>query len=119
MLYDWVGTRISYDYAKAENYERNRIWKEQTPQETFDTRLGVCIDYARLYAVMARSQGLQVRVVTGRGYDGQGGYGPHAWNEVYLPESGTWIPLDSTWAKSGDWFNPPDFASTHVRESVL
>ncbi|MNB73151.1 Transglutaminase-like superfamily protein [compost metagenome] len=119
LLYDWVGTRISYDYAKAKNYERNRIWKEQTPQETFDTRLGVCIDYARLYAVMARSQGLQVRVVTGRGYDGQGGYGPHAWNEVYLPESGTWIPLDSTWAKSGDWFNPPDFASTHVKESVL
>lgn len=119
LLYDWVGSRISYDYAKAENYEENGIWKEQTPQDTFDTRLGVCIDYARLYAVMARSQGLEVRVVTGRGYDGQGGSGPHAWNEVYLTEQQVWIPLDATWAKSGDWFNPPGFDSTHVRESVL
>lgn len=119
LLYDWIGSRISYDYAKADNYEQKRIWHEQTPQDTFDTRLGVCIDYARLYAVMARSQGLQVRVVTGRGYDGQGGYGPHAWNEVYIPERQAWIPLDSTWAVSGDWFNPKDFDATHVKEDML
>jgi transglutaminase-like putative cysteine protease len=119
LLYEWVGTRISYDYAKAENYEKNRIWHEQTPKDTFDTRLGVCIDYARLYAVMARSQDLQVRVVTGRGYDGNGGYGPHAWNEVYIKERQAWIPLDATWAQSGDWFNPEDFNATHVKETVL
>ncbi|MCL6603843.1 MAG: transglutaminase domain-containing protein [Paenibacillus sp.] len=119
LLYDWVGTRISYDYGKAENYEQNRIWHEQTPKDTFETRLGVCIDYARLYAVMARSQNLQVRVVTGQGYDGRGGYGPHAWNEVYINERQAWIPLDSTWAQSGDWFNPADFSDTHLRESVL
>ncbi|KGE20828.1 transglutaminase domain-containing protein [Paenibacillus wynnii] len=119
LLYDWVGTRISYDYAKAENYEKNRVWHEQNPKDTFDTRLGVCIDYARLYAVMARSQNLQVRVVTGQGYDGVGGYGPHAWNEVYIDERKAWIPLDSTWAQSGDWFNSTDFSDTHLRESVL
>ena len=119
LLYDWVGTRVSYDYAKAENYEKNRIWHEQNPQDTFDTRLGVCIDYARLYAVMARSQDLQVRVVTGQGYDGRGGYGPHAWNEVYIKARQAWIPLDPTWAQSGDWFNPKDFSSTHLRENVL
>ncbi|MBW4080945.1 transglutaminase domain-containing protein [Paenibacillus sp. S150] len=119
LLYDWVGTRIAYDYGKAENYEQNRIWHEQTPQDTFDTRLGVCIDYARLYAVMARSQGLQVRVVTGQGYDGQGGYGPHAWNEVYIADRQAWIPLDSTWARSGDWFDSKDFDKTHIKESAL
>ncbi|MHA6533291.1 transglutaminase domain-containing protein [Paenibacillus sp. BAC0078] len=119
LLYDWVGSRIAYDYGKAENYEQNRIWHEQTPQDTFDTRLGVCIDYARLYAMMARSQGLQVRVVTGQGYDGQGGYGSHAWNEVYLADRKAWIPLDSTWARSGDWFNPKDFDKTHIKENVL
>ncbi|WP_379130425.1 transglutaminase domain-containing protein [Paenibacillus sp. sgz500958] len=119
LLYDWIGTRISYDYAKAENYEQNRIWHEQTPQDTFDTRLGVCIDYARLYAVMARSQNLEVRVVTGQGYDGRGGYGPHAWNEVYIEKQQAWIPLDSTWAQSGDWFNPQDFSSSHIKEDVL
>ncbi|MEK3770233.1 transglutaminase-like domain-containing protein [Paenibacillus sp. FSL R5-0887] len=119
LLYDWVGTRVTYDYAKAENYEKNRIWHEQTPQDTFDTRIGVCIDYARLYAVMARSQGLQVRVVTGQGYDGRGGYGAHAWNEVYISDRQAWIPLDPTWASSGDWFNPKDFDDTHIRENAL
>ncbi|MNO08918.1 Transglutaminase-like superfamily protein [compost metagenome] len=68
---------------------------------------------------MARSQGLQVRVVTGQGYDGQGGSGPHAWNEVYITDRQAWIPLDSTWAVSGDWFNPKDFDKTHVKESML
>ncbi|KHL92627.1 transglutaminase domain-containing protein [Paenibacillus sp. LMG 31459] len=119
LLYDWIGSRITYDYTKAENYEQKRIWHEQTPQDTFDTRLGVCIDYARLYAMMARSQGLQVRVVTGRGYDGQGGYGPHAWNEVYISSREAWIPLDSTWASSGNWFNTKDFDSTHIKENIL
>jgi len=118
-LYDWVGTRISYDYDKVTLYEEQRIWKEQTPQDTYDTRLGVCIDYARLYAMMARSQDLQVRVVTGRGYNGQGGYGPHAWNEVYLTEEKQWIPLDPTWAQSGNWFNPPRFNETHIKEQVF
>ncbi|MBR2563818.1 MAG: transglutaminase domain-containing protein [Paenibacillus sp.] len=115
-LYDWVGTRIQYDYGKVDDYEQKGIWHEQTPKNTFDTRKGVCIDYARLYAVMARSQGLDVKVVTGLGYNGQGGYGPHAWNEVYLSTTQSWVPLDPTWAISGDWFNPPNFADTHLKD---
>lgn len=119
LLYEWVGSRISYDNRKVDDYEQKGIWHEQTPQNTFDTKLGVCIDYARLYAVMARSQGLKVKVVTGLGYNGQGGYGPHAWNEIFLTNENKWIPLDPTWAKSGDWFNPPQFAQTHVKEQTL
>ncbi|UNK17735.1 transglutaminase domain-containing protein [Paenibacillus sp. N3/727] len=118
-LYDWVGTRVSYDYDKVKVYEEQRIWREQTPQDTYDTRSGVCIDYARLYSMMARSQDMKVRVVTGRGYNGQGGYGPHAWNEVYLSEKQQWIPLDPTWAQSGNWFNPPRFNETHIKEQVF
>ena len=92
--------------------------KEQTPTETFDTHKGVCIDVARLYAVMARAAGLEVRVVTGLGATGNGSYGPHAWNEVRLADKGgAWIPLDATWASSGDWFNPSGFSSTHLRET--
>ncbi|MDF2814977.1 MAG: cysteine protease [Paenibacillus sp.] len=116
-LYQWVGTRIQYDWDKVELYETKRIWKEQTPEETFATREGVCIDYSRLYAVMARSVGLEVKVVTGQGYDGRGGYGPHAWNEVLMKDTQTWIPLDSTWVSSGDnWFNSPNFDKTHIRD---
>ncbi|QHT60013.1 transglutaminase domain-containing protein [Paenibacillus lycopersici] len=116
-LYDWVGTRIAYDWDKADNYVERGIWKEQTPTDTFATRKGVCIDVARLYAVMARSVGLEVRVVTGVGATGNGGYGPHAWNEVKLADAGgKWIPLDATWASSGDWFNPQGFSKSHIRD---
>lgn len=118
LLYRWVGTRVSYDWDKVKLYEEQRIWKEQTPEDTFTTRKGVCIDFSRLYAVMARSVGLDVKVVTGLGYDGRGGYGPHAWNEVYLSEKKAWVPLDSTWvASGGNWFNPPNFNDTHIKEA--
>jgi len=114
-LYDWVGSRIAYDNDKVAAYEQRGEWREQTPEDTYRTRKGVCIDYARLYAAMARSVGLNVRVVTGLGYDGQGGYGPHAWNEVFLSEQNRWVPLDTTWAKTGNWFDPPKFQDTHIR----
>ncbi|GFZ76873.1 transglutaminase domain protein [Paenibacillus marchantiophytorum] len=118
LLYSWVGSRVKYDWDKVKLYEEKRIWKEQTPEDTFNTREGVCIDYSRLYAQMARSIGLDVKVVTGLGYDGQGSYGPHAWNEVYLKETNRWVPLDSTWvASGGNWFNPPNFDQTHVKDA--
>lgn len=117
-LYQWVGTRVKYDWEKVRLYEEKRIWKEQTPEDTFTTRTGVCIDYSRLYAAMARTVGLDVKVVTGLGSDGRGGTGSHAWNEVYLAEKQTWVPLDSTWVSSGgNWFNPADFYKTHIKEA--
>jgi len=115
-LYEWVGTRIAYDDDKVRDYEERGDWHEQDPETTFRTRRGVCIDYARLYAAMARAVNLDVRVVTGAGYDGRGGYGAHAWNEVYLSEQDRWAPLDATWAATGDWFDPPRFADTHIRQ---
>ncbi|SEC65967.1 transglutaminase domain-containing protein [Paenibacillus sp. GP183] len=118
LLYKWIGSRVQYDFEKVKLYEEKRIWKEQTPEDTFLTKKGVCIDYSRLYAVMARSINLDVKVVTGLGYDGQGSYGPHAWNEVYLKEKQRWVPLDSTWvASGGNWFNPPNFDQTHIKEA--
>lgn len=118
-LYDWVGSRIAYDDDKVKAYEERGDWLEQNPEHTFETRKGVCIDYARLYAAMARAVGLDVRVVTGLGYDGRGGYGAHAWNEVYLTEQDRWISLDSTWAKTGDWFDSPGFTDTHIRQGGI
>jgi hypothetical protein len=118
-LYSWVGTRITYDWDKVNQYEQQRIWHEQSPEDTFATRKGVCIDYSRLYAVMGRAIGLDVKVVTGRGYDGQGSFGSHAWNEVFLTDEQKWVPLDSTWVSSGgDWFNPPGFNDTHIRDAA-
>lgn len=116
-LYEWIGSRIAYDYDKANAYIDRGEWREQNPATTFASRRGVCIDYARLYAAMARAVGLDARVVTGLGYDGRGGYGPHAWNEVYLAELDRWAPLDATWAISGDWFDVAGFADTHIEQA--
>lgn len=117
-LYQWIGTRIQYDWNKVRLYEEQRVWKEQTPEETFRTKQGVCIDYSRLYAVMARSVGLDAKVVTGIGFVGRGQSGPHAWNEVYLSDQKKWVPLDSTWvAGGGNWFNPPNFYETHIKDA--
>ncbi|MDP5272547.1 transglutaminase domain-containing protein [Chengkuizengella axinellae] len=117
-LYDWVGTRVQYNWEKVKLYEEDNIWLEQTPEDTFRSKQGVCIDFSRLYAVMARAIELDVKVVTGLGSDGRGGMGPHAWNEVYLSESGEWIPLDTTWVSSGgNWFNSKDFYETHIKDA--
>lgn len=117
-LYQWIGTRIKYDWNKVRLYEEQRVWKEQTPEDTFRTKQGVCIDYSRLYAVMARSVGLDVKVVTGIGLVGRGQSGPHAWNEVYLSNENKWVPLDATWVSSGgNWFNPPNFYETHIKDA--
>ncbi|MFC5469939.1 transglutaminase domain-containing protein [Cohnella suwonensis] len=116
-LYEWVGSRIAYDDDKVRAYVEEGVWREQDPEATFRTRKGVCIDYARLYAAMARAAGLEVRVVTGLGYDGRGGYGSHAWNEIRI--AGRWAPLDCTWANAGDWFDPPGFADTHLKQGGL
>jgi hypothetical protein len=118
-LYDWVGSRITYDNDKVRAYEDEGDWREQNPAHTFATRKGVCIDYARLFASMARAAGLEARVVTGLGYDGRGGYGPHAWNEVYLGEQQRWVPLDPTWAKTGNWFDSPGFTDTHIQQGGI
>ncbi|WP_256759787.1 transglutaminase domain-containing protein [Cohnella sp. WQ 127256] len=118
-LYEWVGSRITYDDDKVRAYEDENDWWEQDPEQTFTTRRGVCIDYSRLYASMARAVDLDVRVITGLGYDGRGGYGAHAWNEVYLSEQGRWVSLDSTWAKTGNWFDSPGFTDTHIRQGGL
>lgn len=118
-LYDWVGSRIEYDHDKVRAYEEQGDWWEQDPEHTFTTRRGVCIDYSRLYAAMARAVNLDVKVITGLGYDGRGGYGPHAWNEVYLAEEERWVLLDSTWASSGDWFDTPDFSDTHIKQGGI
>ncbi|MGL4761603.1 MAG: transglutaminase-like domain-containing protein [Sarcina sp.] len=118
-LYNWVGENIQYDDAKAEEITRNQ-GKGVTSGaiQAFNTREGVCFDYASLYASMAIDVGLRVRIVSGEGYTGTT-WGPHAWNEVYIPSEKKWIPVDTTFASTGDYFATADFASTHRDDKVI
>lgn len=74
----------------------------------FDSRAGYCEYYASAFIVMARSQGIPARMVTGffpadRDADA-GGFlyrerNAHAWPEVYLDGYG-WVPFEPTAARS-------------------
>ncbi|MGL5615513.1 MAG: transglutaminase-like domain-containing protein [Sarcina sp.] len=119
-LYTWVGNNINYSDQKAE--EITETGGKGIPSgaiPAFNTRSGVCFDYASLYVAMAKDVGLQVRMVSGEGYTGTE-WGPHAWNEVYIPSEGKWIPVDPTFESSGgDYFDTPNFYDTHRDAKVI
>ena len=58
-------------------------------------------------------QHLKIEVV----YDGKQ-YGPHAWNEVYISDIESWIPVDTTFYLAGDYFNNYDFYEDHITDSI-
>jgi transglutaminase-like putative cysteine protease len=85
--------------------------------EAFNTRTGVCFDYASLYTAMCRAVGLKVRLLTGLGYDGLS-WGDHAWNQVYIPEEDRWVNVDATFGTITNYFDKPDFHADHRDATV-
>lgn len=116
-LYSWIGSNVEYDFDKASRALSNDNISNSGAIEAFNTRKGICFDYACLYVAMAREVGLKTRIITGQGFDGVS-YGPHAWNEVYLEDEGTWVNVDPTFYSAGDYFDNKDFFKDHIKESV-
>lgn len=118
LLYEWIGKNIVYDWEKYNNLVNGINSKDKFGAvPAFTTRKGICEDYSDLYVAMARAVGLKVRIIVGQGYS-MGAWGGHAWNEVYIPSEKRWIPLDATWARSGDYFGSSDFYNDHEFEAV-
>jgi hypothetical protein len=118
LLYKWIGENIKYDWDKFNDVVNNTSYKDSFGAiPAFETRKGVCEDYSDLYAAMARAVGLKVRIDIGNAYSG-GVYVGHAWNEVYIPDENVWIPLDTTWASSGNYFDNKDFYKLHSFQAV-
>ena len=116
-LYAWIGSNVEYDFDKASRALNNDNISNSGAIEAFNTRRGICFDYACLYVAMAREIGLKIRIITGQGFDGSS-YGPHAWNEVYLEDEGKWINVDPTFYSAGDYFDNKDFNKDHIKESI-
>jgi hypothetical protein len=78
----WVAENISYSIPG------------DSARKTYDAGMGECGAHSRLLASFCRSVGLPCRIVFGAMYTPyyEGGFGQHAWNEVYLGEAG-WIPM--------------------------
>ena len=117
ILYSWIGSNIEYDYDRAEKALNNEKVEDSGAISAFKKRSGICFDYSCLYVAMARAVNLKVRLLTGTAYDGEK-YGPHAWNEVYISEIDNWIPVDTTFYLSGDYFNSKNFYEDHITDSI-
>jgi len=77
---------------------------------TLKTREAECGGHSRLMAAFCRAVGIHARVVVGCMYTlyHSGGFGQHAWTEVYMGDEG-WIPVDAT-------INEPDqIDAGHIR----
>lgn len=117
ILYSWIGSNIEYDYDRAEKALNNEKVENSGAISAFENRSGICFDYSCLYVAMARAVDLKVRLLTGAAYDGKQ-YGPHAWNEVYISDIESWIPVDTTFYLAGDYFNNYDFYEDHITDSI-
>jgi len=64
----------------------------RSASDVLKSRVGVCRDYAILFAALARSVGIPAKVASGVLYL-NGGFYYHAWVECYV---GEWVPFDAT-----------------------
>ena len=77
---------------------------------TLRTRGAECGGHSRLLAAFCRAVGIPARVVVGCMFTNyySGGFGQHAWTEIFMGENG-WIPVDAT-------INEPDYVDAgHIR----
>lgn len=112
IIYNWIGNNISYDHNKASKVLNNNFNVESGAIPTFNTGKGICFDYSCLYVAMARANNIKVRLITGEGFNGVS-WVSHAWNQVYIPEEGKWINVDTTFYKGGNYFNSKRFELDH------
>ena len=87
MIYSYIVENITYDYKKAANVESGYI---PSVDSTYITKTGICYDYSVMLASMLRSQCIPVKLVMGY-LNGTTIF--HAWNEIYLEDSG-WVTVN-------------------------
>ena len=89
-LYKFVSNYIIYDMLKYEKIvaRSDLCGIEAGADIAFETKKGVCFEYATLFAVMAHSVGLRVRLIYTPG---------HIWNMYYDTRYNGWISVDCTW----------------------
>lgn len=84
-VYSWMVDTITYDKAKAQQLA-NTTGYIPNPDNTLNSKSGICFDYASLAAAMFRSLDIPCQIVTGY-VSPDNIY--HAWNMIYI--DGSWI----------------------------
>ncbi len=66
--------------------------------DVMNQRRGACTEHSILFVALARAAGIPTRQVVGIGYSRpMGGFGYHAWVEVW---AGQWVAMDPTWGEN-------------------
>ena len=92
-IYDYITNHVTYDYANLNN--ANYLLK-QSAYAALINGTSVCQGYATLFNYMAKSSGLESRIIMGKSYDDNGQDGElHAWNAVKIGNS--YYYVDATW----------------------
>ena len=81
-VYNYIIENVTYDKQKAKNIQYGYV---PNPDETLETKTGICFDYASLMSAMLRSQGIPTKLEVG--YVGEV---YHAWISCYVDEIG-WV----------------------------
>jgi hypothetical protein len=89
-VYNYLVDNYKYDYDKLD-----KLSYDYLPDiESFNkSKIGICYDFASLFAGMLRSAGIPTKLV--KGY-AEGIKGYHAWNEVYINSLDEWVTIDTT-----------------------
>ena len=88
-IYNYIINNIKYDNKKASTVQPGYI---PSIDSTLKSQLGICYDYAVLFAAMLRSVDIPTKL--SMGYKSDINY-YHAWNQVYL--NGKWVNIDTTY----------------------
>ena len=117
LIYEWVGNKVVYDDEKANRVLNNDLQVKSGAIPTFNTKRGICFDYACLFAAMSKANNIKVRIITGQGFNGSN-WVNHAWNQVYIEKENRWINVDPTFLIGGDYFDSKRFDLDHRDDSI-
>ncbi len=92
-IHQYIVSHITYDREKARIIEKGY---QPNINDTFRTNTGICYDYSVLFAAMARSLGIETKLV--KGYANYAPTTYHAWNQVLI--NGEWVTIDTTYDAS-------------------
>ena len=87
-LHEWMTKNLSYDYYKLNTIKIKRAsyYNDYSGKhDMYQTKTGVCFDFANIYAAMCRSVGVPAITVD---------TATHTWNAIYI--DGRWHEVDLT-----------------------
>lgn len=90
-LYAKIGHFVN-DYIK---YDKSYVGKLLSLEEILAKKIGVCVEYAKLFNLLARMAGIPSVIVNGVAKGEYDKFEGHSWNMVYY--NNKWIEVDPTW----------------------